>query len=200
MIRRARLLCVVLTLLAGAIGIISSTQTWLTVTLTDGAEHVLLVPGASAIPVLAPLSLAVLALGAALSIAGRVLRYLFGALSVAIAVILGSLTWPVAFDPSATHAASTVTEATGISGAAAVSALVGSISSSPWTVVALGAWIVLLAAGVFTLATAHRWTGSGRKYRTDAAVAAPAASRPHDAIDDWDDLSRGEDPTTRPLD
>ncbi|WP_439593274.1 Trp biosynthesis-associated membrane protein [Microbacterium sp.] len=200
MIRRARLLCVVMTLLAGATGIISSTQTWLTVTLADGADHVLLVPGASAIPVLAPLSLAVLALGAALSIAGRFLRYAFGALSVAIAVILGTLTWQVAFDPQASHAASTVTEATGISGAAAVSALVGSIGASPWTVVTLGAWILLLAAGLLTLATAHRWTGSGRKYRTDAAAAAPSASRPHDAIDDWDDLSRGEDPTTRPLD
>ena len=59
------------------------------------------------------------------------------------------------------------------------------------------------AAGAFTLATAHRWRGAGRRYRTDAPSAVPAAqatSRPHDAIDDWDDLSRGEDPTERPLD
>ena len=39
--------------------------------------------GAAALPVLAPLSLAVLALGGALSIVGLVLRYVFGALTVA---------------------------------------------------------------------------------------------------------------------
>jgi hypothetical protein len=63
--RRARLMSVVVTVLCGAIGVISSTQTWLTVELADGAHHTLEVPGASAVPVLAPLSLAVLALGAA---------------------------------------------------------------------------------------------------------------------------------------
>ena len=81
MIRRARLLCVVLVVLCGALGVISSTQTWLTVELQDAAHHVLDVPGASAVPVLAPLSLAVLALGAALSIVGPALRYVFGALA-----------------------------------------------------------------------------------------------------------------------
>ena len=74
MIRRARLLSVVVTVLCGALGVISSTQTWLTVELQDAAHHILDVPGASAVPVLAPLSLAVLALGAALSIVGVALQ------------------------------------------------------------------------------------------------------------------------------
>ena len=200
MIRRARLLAVVLIVLAGAVGIISSTQTWITVTLTDGGQHELLVPGASAIPVLAPLSLAVLALGAALSIVGLVLRYVFGALTVVIAVILAVPTWQVAFDPQISHVASTVTEATGIIGAAALSVLVGSIWSSPWSIIAFVPWVVLLAAGLFTLATAHRWPRAGRRYSTEDAPIGTAASRPHDAIDDWDGLSRGEDPTARPLD
>src|SRR6478736_8874164 len=95
--RRARLLSVVVIVLCGAIGVISSTQTWLTVELADGAHHTLEVPGASAVPVLAPLSLAVLALGAALSIVGLVLRYLFGGLTVAIAAVLAWLTVTVAF-------------------------------------------------------------------------------------------------------
>lgn len=198
MIRRARLLAVVTALAAGALGVISSTQTWLTVVLDDGAEHALLVPGAAAIPVLAPLSLAVLALGAALSIVGRVLRYAFGVLTVVIAVILGLLTWQAAFTPGVRHVAATVTEATGITGDAAVSELVASVTPSAWPAVTLVGWAVLLASGVLTLATAHRWQGSGRRYRTGASapvVTTAPASRPHDAIDDWDDLSRGEDPT-----
>lgn len=198
MIRRARLLAVVATLAAGALGVISSTQTWLTVVLGDGAEHALLVPGAAAIPVLAPLSLAVLALGAALSIVGRVLRYAFGVLTVAIAAILGLLTWQVVSAPGVRHVAAIVTESTGITGDAAVSELIASITPSAWPAVTLVGWVVLLASGALTLATAHRWQGSGRRYRTEASptAAAPAsASRPHDAIDDWDDLSRGEDPT-----
>ncbi|MET0734892.1 MAG: Trp biosynthesis-associated membrane protein [Microbacterium sp.] len=205
MIRRARLLAVVAAVAAGALGVISSTQTWLTVVLADGAEHALTVPGAAAVPVLAPLSLAVLALGAALSIAGLVLRYAFGGLTVAIAAVLGVLSWQVAAAPGLGHVASTVTTATGLTGTAALTELVSSITASAWPAVTVASSLVLFAAGVLTLATANRWRGSGRRYQTDsapagAAEAAPAASRPHDAIDDWDDLSRGEDPTSRPLD
>lgn len=202
MTRRARLLAVVAILATGALGVISSTQTWILVTLDDGATEALPVPGAEAIPVLAPLSLAVLALGGALSIVGLVLRYVFGALTLAIAVVLNVLTWDAA-SPDVQHVASVVTGATGITGQTAVGQLIASTSATAWPAIMQAAWVVLFAAGVLTLATARRWRGSGRRYRTDAAPVAasgPSASRPHDAIDDWDDLSRGEDPTTRPLD
>ena len=202
MIRRARFLAVIAVLAAGALGLVSSTQTWYDVGLEDGVSQSLLVPGAEAITVLAPLSLAVLALGAALSIVGIVLRYVFGVLSVLIAVALGLLTGQAALAPGAPQVASTVTAATGISGDTAVSDLVATIAPTAWPTVALVGWAVLLLAGALTLATAHRWRGGGRRYRTDAAAIAASApaSRPHDAIDDWDDLSRGEDPTARPLD
>lgn len=196
--RRARLLAVVVTVACGAIGVISSTQIWLTVTLDDGAGNVLEVPGASAVPVLTPLSLAVMALGAALSIVGPVLRYVFGALSVLIGAVLAWQTARVAFEHPVGAVASVVTEATGIAGESSVADLVASISPSAWPIAALVAWVVLVVTGAFTLATARTWAGSGRRYRTgdSAHSAAAAGSRPHDAIDDWDDLSRGEDPTT----
>jgi len=201
MTARARLIAVAATVLAGAVGIISSTQTWLTVLLTDGGQNALLVPGAAAIPVLAPLSLAVLALGGALSIVGLVLRYIFGALTVVIAVVLGALTAQIVVAPPVAAVAATVTTATGLTGTDAVSEIVATVAQTPWPAVTLVAWIVLLAAGLFTLATGRRWRGSGRKYATDAAPHASAttaaASRPHDAIDSWDDLSRGDDPTVR---
>jgi uncharacterized membrane protein (TIGR02234 family) len=200
-IRRARLLAVVALVACGAITVISSTQTWLIAVLDDGGAHALEVPGAAAIPVLAPLGLAVLALGGALSIVGRVLRYVFGALTVLIAAILGGMTAQIVFSHPVGAVASTVTEATGITGESAVADLVASIALTPWPAVTLVTTAALLAAGVFTLATAHDWRGSGRRYRTEDAPRAEAAgSRPHDAIDSWDDLSRGEDPTTRPLD
>jgi uncharacterized membrane protein (TIGR02234 family) len=201
-IGRARLLAVATIVACGAIGVISSTQTWLVAVLDDGARHALAVPGASAVPVLAPLSLAVLALGAALSIVGLVLRYVFAGLTLLIGALLGALSAQVAFARPVSSVAATVTEATGITGETAVAELVAEISTTPWPAVTLIASAVLLVAGLFTIATARRWKGSGRRYRTDASAgpSGAPASRPHDAIDSWDDLSRGEDPTARPLD
>ena len=122
-----------------------------------------------------PLSLAVLALGAALSIVGLVLRYVFGALTVAIAALLGWLTRAgrvrrTRRRPSPRRSPT----ATGITGEDAVAALVarrsrrrrGRSSRS-------SRWLVLLAGGVFTLATARSWRGSGRRYRTDAPPRRP---------------------------
>jgi uncharacterized membrane protein (TIGR02234 family) len=202
MTTHARLIAVAATVLTGALGIISSTQTWLTVVLVDGAQNALDVPGAAAIPVLAPLSLAVLALGGALSIVGLVLRYIFAALTVVIAIVLGALTVQIVVAPPVAAVAATVTTATGLTGTDAVSEVVAAVGQTPWPAVTLLAWTVLLAAGLFTLVTGRRWRGSGRKYATDAAPRAAAkteaaASRPHDAIDSWDDLSRGDDPTVR---
>nr|WP_274638273.1 Trp biosynthesis-associated membrane protein [Microbacterium bovistercoris] len=193
MTARARLLAVVVIVLCGALGVISSTQTWLTVALSGGAGADLTVSGAAAVPVLAPLSLAVLALGIALSIAGVVLRYIFGALAAVIAVAQGWLAAQVVFTHPVSAVARTVTDATGITGEQPVSALVASITASPWPAITLVVWILLAVAGVFVLVTARRWPVSGRKYRTDAAKAHDAG--PLDAVDSWDELSRGEDPT-----
>lgn len=201
-LRRARPLAVSVHVVCGAIVVISSTQTWLTVVLDDGAGHTLDVAGAAAVPVLAPLGLAVLALGGALSIVGLVLRYVFGALAVLVAGTIGWLSAQVAFAVPTSAVASTVSEATGITGESAVADLVTSVTATAWPVVTLLTAILLVAAGLFTLASAGRWKSSGRRYRTAGATPATSAagSRPHDAIDSWDDLSRGEDPTERPLD
>lgn len=201
MTRRARLLSVLAALAVGAISLVSSTQTWLVAVLDDGGGQELLVAGASAVPVLAPLSLAVLALGGALSVVGLVLRYVFGVLTVGIAVILGLLSAEVAISAPVSAAASTVTAATGITGADAVADLVSSVTATPWPSVTLVAAVALLAAGLFVLVTARRWARTGRRYESESAAstgggAEAPASRPFDAIDSWDDLSRGADPTT----
>lgn len=186
----------------GGLGVISSTQTWLTVVLDDGAGHALEVPGASAVPVLAPLSLAVLALGAALSIVGLALRYVFGAIAVLIGGVLTWLTARVVFDHPVSAVAAVVTESTGIAGESSIAKLIASIDATPWPAITLVLSVVLVVGGVFVPATAHTWATTGRRYRTEEATPASGTtgSRPHDAagsraIDDWDGLSRGEDPT-----
>lgn len=191
--KRGRSITLLGFLLAGAIGIISSTQTWLTVERADsGAE--ILVPGASALVLLAPLSLAVLALGAALSIAGPVLRLVFAVLAAAAALFLGWSTLELLVTEPLSAVGPTVTEATGLAGSAAVDSVVASVSPTVWPVLAFVGWVVLLLSAVFALLTWRRWKSGGRRYRT--AEDAPArADGPVDAIDSWDDLSRGTDPT-----
>jgi len=72
--------------------------------------------------------------------------------------------------------------------------VVASITPSAWPVIALVGWVLLLAAAVFALCTWRRWKSGGRRYRTGDDVPAHTDG-PVDAIDSWDDLSRGTDPT-----
>lgn len=195
--RRARSMSVLATLVAGAAGVIASTQTWVHVALVDAATSDLAVPGATVIPVLAPLSLAVLALGAALSIVGRVLRLVFGALTVLIAIVLGTLVAPLLVGIPASAVAPNITEVTGIAGDDAVSDLIASTSTTVWPFVAAIAVVLLAAAGIFVVVTGTRWPTGGRKYEAAARRAARRTpDGPLDAVDSWDDLSRGDDPTT----
>lgn len=191
--RRGRSISVMGFLLSGAIGIISSTQTWITVARADAGEAIL-VPGASALPLLAPLSLAVLALGIALSIIGPILRLIFGVLSTATALLLGWMTLQVVLDPPISAIAPTVTETTGLAGTSAVADVIAGTELSAWPVMTLVGWALLLVASLVVLLTWRRWKTGGRRYRTDAAHV-EASAGPVDAIDSWDDLSRGTDPT-----
>ena len=198
MIARARLTSVLASVVGGAIAIISATQTWLEVTLRAGANEPLPVPGASAMPVLAPLSLAALALGLALTVVGRALRYVFGVLGVVIggAVLIAAAR--IALEHPTDAVATVVTASTGLSGADAVADLVGAVTGTFWPVAAAVAGLLILLGGAFALATAHRWRSGGRRYQREPATGhADLGSRPHDAIDAWDDLSHGDDPTAR---
>lgn len=190
--QRGRSLSVSGFLLAGAIGIISSTQTWLTVERADAGEAIL-VPGASALVLLAPLSLAVLALGAALSISGKVVRLVFGVLAGATALFLGWSTLQLLLAEPFDAVAATVTEVTGLAGGDAVREVVVSIVPSAWPFIALVGWTLLLLASVVVLMTWRGWKVGGRRYRTDHVEV--AHDGPVDAVDSWDELSRGTDPT-----
>lgn len=197
---RSRMLAVLAAVLGGGLAVIGSTQPWLEATLRDGAHAVLPVPGTEALPLVTPLGLAALALGLALSIVGPVLRYVFGALGIVIggALLVESVRIALTTPPEAV--VGVVAETTGLSGVAAVEALVSTITATAWPVITAVGALLVAAGGVVTLVTARSWRSTARRYRTDAATEAarPRGSRPHDShdpIDSWDDLSRGSDPT-----
>lgn len=191
--RRGRIVSVIGLLIAGATGIISSTQTWLTVIRADAGEPIL-VPGADAVALLAPLSLAVLAVGAALALVGRPLRYIFAALSLGAGVLLAWWTAEILFATPISAVAPTVTETTGLAGNSTVADMIASIEPSVWPTLALIGWVLQILAAGFALVTARRWKSGGRRFRTEA-VDHSIHDGPVDAIDSWDDLSRGTDPT-----
>lgn len=195
MIARARLIGVVAFLIAGATGLISSTQTWLLVSLTDGAAEPLHVPGASAVVLLAPLSLTALALGAAVSIVGKILRPVFGVIGLALGITLAVLVAPIAVDAPIGAVAGEVAAVTGIRGDSAIADLVAGITTTAWPAITLLAAVIMAAAGVWVLVTARLWPEGGKRYQSERAGRA-RSDEPLDAIDSWDDLSRGGDPTS----
>lgn len=191
--RRGRSLTVSGFLLSGGIGIISSTQTWLTVTRADAGEDIL-VAGADAVALLAPLSLAVLAVGAALALVGTVLRYVFAALALLGGVLLLWWTAEIEFAAPVTAVARTVTETTGLAGVDTITEMISTITPTVWPMLALIGWGLLVVTAIFALVSAHRWKRGGRRFRTDATTGT-SHDGPVDAVDSWDELSRGTDPT-----
>ncbi len=215
-VRRARFITVLMLLAAGALLLIASTQTWFVVVLRESPDTPLEVSGSAAMPVLAPLALAALAVAAATSIAGRFLSYAAALLAILLGVALTVLLWAPSIGDTSAAIAPTVTEATGIAGTDAVAALVRRVDTTAWPVIALVLSVALLVIGLFAAVTAHTWPQTGRRYRTksrargsdtagpgaepgqfDAASgeASVTSSAPLDAIDSWDDLSHGSDPT-----
>ena len=188
--RRAKSTSLLLILLAGGIGILSSTQTWLTVTRADGGEP-LEVAGNVALPVLAPLSLTALALSAAIALVGPVMRRVFAVIALGVGVLMLVLTARVLLQHPMDTVAPALTTATGLAGDSSLTAVVKAIATTAWPWLALVAWILLVLGGALALATAGRWTTGGRRYRTTSAP----ADGPVDAVESWDELSRGSDPT-----
>ncbi len=201
-------------LVFSGLAFVAWTQSWLTVVFADGSS--VEVPGDAAAPGLAALSLAALALFASLTIAGPRVRAVLGVLAVAIgALVAGSSVGALANPISA--AASTVTSVTGVAGANSLNVLVASIVTTPWVVVAIAAGACLVLTGTAILLTGRRWPRVTRKYSAEGSegtarakatsgvqISSTNESQQPDlnenvvlrsAIDDWDSLSKGDDPT-----
>jgi len=189
--RRAKPVAVVVLLAAGALVLLGTTQTWLSLAVAQ-THGELEVAGSEAALLAQPLAIAVLALSLVLTLVGRVLRYVLGAVATAAGVGIFAAVLPVVTGPPVSSYAATVTESTGLAGEEAISALVSAVTATGWPLTTLIASVVIVLGGAFVLVTAHAWQRGGRRF--DATHAKPS-SGPVDPIDSWDELSHGEDPT-----
>ncbi|WP_104139301.1 Trp biosynthesis-associated membrane protein [Cryobacterium sp. Y50] len=207
--RRLKLILIFAVLGASSLALLAWTQVWVQaeVGLPDAGTQVLQIDGTIAAPALTALALSGFALAAALTIAGRLIRIVLGALEV----LLGFSVFLAAFlavqDPADASAAA-VTAATGIAGHESIQLSVLGTVVTPWPYVAMSAAIVMAGVGVAVIVTSGRWPGPTRKYQAvrfeqvaspDGAqpLATPAKTAAGDSVGDWDDLSRGDDPTAR---
>nr|WP_205827482.1 Trp biosynthesis-associated membrane protein [Microbacterium excoecariae] len=188
--RRGRSTSVLAILAGGAGSLIGSTQVWATASLADADVTA---TGADGIALLQPLSLAALALSLALALSGPALRYVLAALGVVIGAALVAVTAPVAWSAPTSVVQTAVTDHTGISGEAAVAGLVSGIAVTPWAWLGAVFGALVALGGLLALVTARSWRRGGRRFDTGAG--ARPATGPLDAVDTWDDLSRGDDPT-----
>ncbi|MHA7264120.1 Trp biosynthesis-associated membrane protein [Arthrobacter sp. TMN-37] len=170
----------------------TTTQTWLEVRLPREAVQTpdLAVPGSDAATPVSAFALVALAAALAVSIAGRVARWIVaGILFLAGAgILLTSIR--IGLDPAAA-AAPAIGEAIGISGGSgATSAATG----MPW--LAAGAGLLLAAASVWVAVAGRHWERALRYERTTGSAAPARAASAHATdIDSWDRLTSGEDPT-----
>ena len=176
--------------------ILTWTNPWFSLTIDGSAatQSHLTAAGDVAAPALVTLALAGLALVGALAIAGPLIRYVLGAVQTLLGVTIVLSAVSALRDPVAASA-SLITEATGVSGAAPIAALVRSVSVTPWPAITIvvGALVVLL--GLFLLFTGRFWPASSRKYQ---AVRLERQAVGENPAADWDSLSNGTDPTDGP--
>ncbi len=167
-------------------------QPWFAIDVSDG--RTLVVSGDRAAGAASALALTCLVLNGALTIAGPIFRVVLGALEALIGATL-VLVSSLALGSPVTASATSLSEATGVSGNDSLAALIASVSVTAWPWVSVVAGALLIALGFAVLASAARWPGSGRKYgavrmQTPEGVTIDASN-----IDDWDALTRGDDPT-----
>ncbi len=205
--RRLKLVVILLVLAASALALLAWTQVWITADVLQpgSAAKTLAVTGSTAAPGLTALALAGVALAGALTIAGPVIRVVLGLLEILLGFSVGLAAALALGDPAGASAA-LITAATGIAGKESVTDGVVASVSTPWPYLALVAGVTMAAAGLLILVTARRWPGPGSRYQTVRFAAADASGAratdasgdpSSDAVDDWDGLTRGEDPTAR---
>lgn len=189
--KRAKPLSLLAIAVAGALALISGSQTWVRFML-DGTHDVETVTGHAVNAALSPVAIALVAAALALTIAGNVFRRLLGVLVVLLGAGLVALSAGVVSAPVGAIGAR-ITELTGITGSAA-GQLVLWHSVSAWAWVSIAAGSIAVVTGALVLAFGGRWAAAGRKY--DAGAQRRSAEPGSDRISDWDSLSDGDDPTS----
>ena len=198
--RRFKPVLVLAVLAASGLALLAWTQVWVNITLAGDAssQPALEVAGSVAAPGLTALALAGLALAGALTIAGPVIRIILGLLELLLGVSVVLSSALAIADPVGVSSAA-VTTATGIAGTNSTRDAVAGAALTAWPFLALVAGILMLIVGLLVAVTGRFWPGPAKRYEntkfepvTDAQT---GQVRPRDAVDDWDGLTRGDDPT-----
>ena len=196
-VRRQKSVFAALVLGGAALGLVSASQPWVRVVVTDlAASGALRVTGRQAAGVVPAVALVALAGAVAVLTTRRVGQVVAGALlalagAAAATVSVGVLRSPTAAVTTA------VTAATGRTGAEVRAAV------TSWPVAGVVSGVLIALAGCLAVAQARAWGGLPARYDTPATATAMTpdhlAPDAPGADDDpglvWDRLTRGEDPT-----
>lgn len=184
-------------LLGGVLGLLASVQSWVHLKLLPGVATVesLSVAGKDISPSLTLVSLAALAAGLVLMIAGKGFRRVIAVLIVILGVGLSFTGVTVQVDALAGASAS-IEEVSGIAGSAQAT-LIDDITVTVWPIVTVVIGAVLALSGILVLAFGGRWKTGGRKYESSGENKRKreAGTATGDRISDWEALSDGDDPT-----
>jgi uncharacterized membrane protein (TIGR02234 family) len=166
----------------GLLVLLSSGQTWgsANARASIGARQHVTATGHAVAPALSALGIALLALAVALLAARRVVRRV-----VALAVVVAAAAViPVAIDGHSSVGHQLADRAFG----STAESLGG--ARGPWWLVAITGGVLAIFVGAAVAVRGRRWSGLGTKYDAPAAVQAD-----REAVDPWDVLDRGQDPT-----
>lgn len=176
------------------LGLWTATRTWITVDVESGTVQVpqIVVDGSTAAASVTAVCVAVLAGALALLIAGKVARYIIGVITVLAGAAVITAGVSVLTNPEAA-AAGAVAEATGLSANAANYAV------SVWPTLTVLAGLVIVFQAVLVLARSGSWKKSSKYDRKVSTTGQPPKDAQSRGISDWEQLSKGEDPTSGQL-
>ncbi len=182
-------------LVLGVVLLAASSRTWVGAQadlLTGGAvagRQAVVAAGSAVAPAAGALGLVVLAAAGLLLLARPVVRLVAGVLVVLAGLTAAGASLRVLLDPTSAVLPA-VAEASGLTPGSVTAADVTTVSSTAWPWVAVVAGVLAALLGVAVLAAGRAW-GTTRRFERDTA---PARG------DDWDALSRGDDPTAGMMD
>lgn len=179
-----RIRAVVSIALALAVVLIGWSQVWFTIAVDGGAIDV---SGAAAAGAVLALTLAGAALTAAIALVGPKLRVAFGVLLLLAGVGITVISIAIIADPSSVFASVLATE-TGLTGTAAIESIEG-VERTVWPIFCALGGAAAAVFGFVVVRTSSWWPAVGRRYERRSKGASDSA------VDRWDALSEGEDPT-----
>jgi len=182
---------------AGAgVVLLSSGRDWVTVAVATARGGSVAADGSTAAPGAAAIALVAAAGAVALVTSGRVARVVVAGLLLVAGAAVAALSVPVWQAPRSAADAAVVKVTGTVGGQDASTARV-----TPWPAVSAAGGLLVAAGGLVGLVRGRRWSGPARRFEPAPiagavpATAEAARSERDRRSDDWDSLSRGDDPT-----